>query len=218
MYYCLYEIRNVLNDKIYVGVHKTKNLDDGYMGSGKVIKRAIEKHGAENFTKVILETFDDSESMYAREKEVVTDEFLDRDDTYNLRRGGNGGFDYINKIGAGVQTHEYLCYMSKLGSAAFSRKYKTDSLFRDTRNAILEVARKNSKTSIKMMYPDGLWKGRKHKEETKRKMSDKAKLRTGAKNSSFGTCWIYNESGNKKIKKDDLEQYLNDGWIKGRLC
>lgn len=102
MFYYLYKIRNTLNDKIYVGVHKTKDMNDGYMGSGKVIKRAIEKYGIENFTKVILETFEDSVTMYAREKEVVTEEFLAREDTYNLRRGGHGGFDYINSL---EQTH-----------------------------------------------------------------------------------------------------------------
>jgi len=96
MHYYLYEIRNNINNKIYVGVHKTDVIDDGYMGSGKVIKRAIEKHGIDNFTKTILETFNTSEAMFAREKEIVTDEFLLREDTYNLRRGGTGGFDYIN--------------------------------------------------------------------------------------------------------------------------
>ncbi len=97
MHYYLYEITNQVNGKIYVGVHKTKSLDDGYMGSGKVIRSAIEKYGIENFTKVILETFDDSTAMYAREREVVTDEFLSREDVYNLRCGGFGGFDHINK-------------------------------------------------------------------------------------------------------------------------
>ncbi len=98
MFYYLYQITNKVNGNIYVGVHKTKNLDDGYMGSGKVIKHAIEKYGVDNFEKVILDTFDDSESMYAREREMVTDEFLARDDVYNIRRGGHGGFDYLNKM------------------------------------------------------------------------------------------------------------------------
>ena len=80
MFYYLYQITNIVNNKIYVGVHKTNDKSDGYMGSGKVIKRAIEKHGINNFQKVILETFENSEAMYAREKEIVTEEFLSRDD------------------------------------------------------------------------------------------------------------------------------------------
>ena len=99
MQYYLYEIKNNLNGKIYVGVHKTKNLDDGYMGSGKVINSAISKYGIDNFTKTILETFETKEQMFAREREIVTEEFLMREDVYNLRRGGLGGFDYINESG-----------------------------------------------------------------------------------------------------------------------
>lgn len=56
MKYYLYQITNLVNNKIYVGVHKTTDMNDGYMGSGKVIRAAIEKYGAENFKKDILET------------------------------------------------------------------------------------------------------------------------------------------------------------------
>lgn len=99
MYYYIYEIINKVNGKIYIGVHKTNNLDDGYMGSGKLITSAISKHGIENFHKTILEFFETYEDALAKEKEIVDDEFLMREDTYNIRRGGSGGFDYINKNG-----------------------------------------------------------------------------------------------------------------------
>lgn len=93
----VYKITNLSNNKIYIGVHKTNNVDDGYVGSGKVILKAIEKYGIENFNKEILYDFNTYQEALDKEKEIVDDEFLQRKDTYNLRRGGSGGFDYINQ-------------------------------------------------------------------------------------------------------------------------
>lgn len=95
MFYTVYRITNNLNGKFYIGKHQTKNINDGYMGSGKRLKQAIKKYGIENFSKEILHVFETEEEMNAKEKELV----IITEDSYNLCDGGKGGFSYINSSG-----------------------------------------------------------------------------------------------------------------------
>lgn len=89
--YIVYKIINKLNNCIYVGVHKTDNINDGYMGSGKLIIKSIKKNGIENFEKRILYVTEFKHLAYKCESLIVTTEFAKRRDTYNMKAGGYGG-------------------------------------------------------------------------------------------------------------------------------
>ena len=71
MNYTVYKITNLINRKYYIGSHITKNLKDDYMGSGKILIRAINKSGLKNFKKEILYIFDNEKQMFAKEKELI---------------------------------------------------------------------------------------------------------------------------------------------------
>lgn len=88
----VYLIRNRVNGKIYVGQHRTAVLDDGYMGSGTVLKCAKDKYGIDNFEKMILFDFPTVEEMDAMEKDIVCGGFLEKGDfVYNRCNGGLNG-------------------------------------------------------------------------------------------------------------------------------
>ena len=209
MFYTIYKITNILNNKYYIGMHKTSNLNDGYMGSGKLIKRAIEKYGFKFFSKEYLFIFDNEEDMKNKEKELVILE----SNSYNLCLGGQGGFSYINSL------PEKSNYSKKNVIKLHSTKKHLESLEFIKNSEILEKKRLDnlrkslsSKENIKFTFA-----GKCHSVKTKKVMSEKAKSRIGIKNPSFGSFWITDGINNKKIKKEQLDFYITQGYYKGRV-
>ena len=91
IYYTIYQTTNLVNNKIYIGQHKTTNPYDDYIGSGDTFKDAKKKYGNENFRKDILFIYDNEYDMDQKEIELVTEEFIARDDNYNIKPGGHNG-------------------------------------------------------------------------------------------------------------------------------
>lgn len=103
MNYIVYKTTNLINGKIYVGVHRTNpDIFDGYIGCGVTKKdqkkskrgfpKAVLKYGYTNFKRETLFVFPDTKDgmleAYKKESEIVDLTFIKSKQTYNLVLGG----------------------------------------------------------------------------------------------------------------------------------
>lgn len=102
-YTIVYLTTNTKNNKIYIGIHDTldPNKFCGYLGCGvnrnypSTIKHpttpfmyAVKKYGFDSFKRTTLKIFDNREDAKKLERFLVDEEFIKREDTYNITIGG----------------------------------------------------------------------------------------------------------------------------------
>lgn len=167
----LYQTTNICNSKIYVGVHKLANTSRSrcYVGSGLSLKLAIGKYGKDKFTRATLVEFSCIDDAYIAEAGMVTQEFIERKDTYNISLGGRGG---------GIQTLEMR---AKNSASKKGRKYSEEhrkkiSNYQKNRSkehrAKIGATQKGKIISLEQRAKLSIaGKGRKHTPEAKAKMS-----------------------------------------------
>jgi group I intron endonuclease len=86
----IYKITNLITGKIYIG--KDESSRHQYFGSGKLIKRSLDKYGRENHTKEILEEVYDRKTLQEREKFWIKKfNSYNLNIGYNISLGGDGG-------------------------------------------------------------------------------------------------------------------------------
>jgi len=197
-YHYIYKTVCTITNKFYVGMHSTDNLEDGYKGSGNRLRYSIKKYGSKNHIVEILEFLPNRSSLKAREAEIINEKFLQDEMCMNIALGGEGGFF----------SEEHMRKCSSAGIIAFRKKLEIDLDLAEKFKLLAEYAR--SKNNSK----PPLFTGKKHSEETKQKMSEKASERIGSKNSQYGTFWITNGSENKKVRNTED---MPDGWYRGRV-
>jgi hypothetical protein len=206
-YHYIYKITCLKNSRYYIGMHSTDNLEDGYFGGGKRIKNSVKKHGKDAHRKEILEFFENRELLRNREMELVNEELLNDPMCMNIALGGEGGFP------AECIEGEYHKKISSQGGKSTADRLKKDP-------ELLEKHKNLSSERLKKLHKLGkfkydTFKGKKHSDESKDKMSKSSKGKgIGEKNSQFGTIWITNGKNNKKIKK---YSDIPDGWYRGRV-
>lgn len=208
-YYIIYKTTCNINNKFYIGQHRTNNLNDTYLGSGKLLNEDINKYGPQNFTKEILFVYDNFDDMNNKEIDIVTPEFVAREDTYNMIVGGQID-DYQARQLGGVITNQKKLEKGNFHSNGWENKSEKE---------IQDIHKKRALT-LKRKYNSGElinpFKGKHHSKETIEKIklgvSNKQK---GVNNSQYGKHWWTNpKTGETHPFKDED---VPDGWIKGRL-
>lgn len=188
MKHIVYKTKNKINNKIYIGIHSTENINDNYLGSGRIFIKALKKYGKENFTKEILFICNTRKEALDKEAELVNEEFILNDNNYNCTLGGFGGIGKsmkgrkhtlearkkISEAGKRKCSEEKKI---KIGNANRGRKMKEEFVLQ---NSLLRKKYYETNSSPR--------KGVKLSEETKRLISEKNK----------GYTWEDRETSNGK--------------------
>lgn len=210
----VYVIGNRVNWKVYVGQaknpsqRKATHFYAARHGNEKPLYRSMRKHGVENFVFNVLEECVD-ELINEREQFWVAHfDSFNPERGYNLTSGGNQHFfvseETKRKISQNNSSHrpEVKLKLSRAGK----RKHTVEE-----NEKIRQVLKRRA---IELGAP---FKGKKHSEEAKRRIGRSNSIaQQGTKNSQHGTCWVWNSERSMKIKRNELEFFLNTGWIKGR--
>jgi hypothetical protein len=203
-FHYIYKITRTDTGRFYIGMHSTDDLDDGYFGSGKLITASIKKHGKEKHTKEILEFLPTREALKLREKELVNEELISDKFCMNLRLGGEGGGGFSKaclalggqsktKNMSEEQIANYYKRLGALGGKVSGKINGPKTIKFATAKAWSETARNKRLTTY-----------------------EKINHQKGEANSQFGTCWVCNSSIVKKVNKETLDFWLNQGFKRGR--
>lgn len=200
MYYYLYKTTNLVTGKFYIGVHKTeKEFDDKYYGSGLYIQRAIKKFGKENFKIEVIQYCDSEEEAYSLEKEIVNEEFIKREDTYNMKIGGKGGWPVAGSDEA------------KRNGLIIKEYWKTEEYRKNVSSKISKATKRQmSSTEIRKKISDGL-KNRsiEEKKQTRDKLSKSIKKYYACRTEEEKQ--EYREKKKREMSRPEVRKNISEG-------
>lgn len=192
MFY-IYKTVNKVNGKYYIGKHKGE-VGDSYLGSGIVIRQAIEKYGKDSFFKEeLIYCITEEEANYWEAR--IIDLNIDNPNCYNIAPGGQGGyvtkhFSEEEKAAIYKKSSEGLKKYRKENPEEVKRWQKAQ---KKTLLANIEVHRETIKKSLAR-------RSKKEIEEQHKKITNK-KL----KNGYYSIFVLIDLNGNKVMKSIGAE-------------
>ena len=173
-YHYIYKTTCKITGKFYVGMHSTDNLEDGYLGSGKILGYSRHKYGDENHVREILEYLPSRIELKEREKEIVNEELLAQPLNMNLKYGGEGGTH-------GKEKEIWQRPERKKQHTEMLKRNWSDPIYRAKQSAASSRTMSSKHTEGKIKYDTFI--GKKHSEEAKKKMSETRKKNLAIKKS-----------------------------------
>lgn len=176
-FYYIYKIL-FENGEYYIGKHRTKNLNDGYCGSGIMIQQKISNGEIKKAKKIILEFYDDDDELSVAEQTILGDRYLSDSLCLNQVKGGDGGWDeYIIKKSAHLRKGKKRSEESieKQRKSCTGKKHTSV-----TKEKMSLIRKEYFKTEDGKKHKEKLRElktGREVSEETRNKISQKAKER-----------------------------------------
>ncbi len=217
MKHIVYKITNKINNKYYIGVHSTENINDSYLGCGhwhgrkicnttfSPILNAFKKYGDNNFSKEVLFVFENREDALQKEKELID---INDSKCYNARTGGDSNYTYTPDIKlkmakqAKIRSKKLLLQTNLLKECSKKRKGKTYTEIYGEEKA-KEITLKKSKSLT----------GRKCSLEHRQKMSQNRKGKDCGK--CKGRKKVYDSIQNKIIRlfPSDIDFLIKEGKV-----
>lgn len=215
----VYKIKCKINNKIYIGIHATNNINDEYMGSGSELIKDQNKYGVINFDKSILYDYSTINEALLKEAEIVDDDFLQRQDTYNISNGG--GAILVNKSTLINDTGLIDFIKTAITDSIITKEFTKElipliknHIIKNTCDKLIDDITKDEWVQIGLR--NNWFRKSVHSTCTRNKISQS---KIGKPSMNKGKIWITDNQSNKSrlINPEQLDKFIKQGWSTGRL-
>lgn len=228
--YKVYKLTNNINQKIYFGVTSAKNPKDRWNEKYRhnlILHNDIITLGFNNFNKEIINEFESKEDALLLESQLIEKyKSYIPDNGYNIlsKKGYNSNQNYLNKLSKRNKGENNPMY-----GKSWTENQKLNSNFKghkhtdETKKKISDANKGkiiSNETKIKI---SNALKNRQFSEETRKKMSNSKKgkkmseeFKENCRKRQSNMIWINKDSKSSCIQKEQLDLYLQQGWLKGR--
>ena len=208
----IYKTTCLITGRYYYGMHSTDDLEDNYLGSGKILGYSIKKYGKESHIREVFETLPDRKSLVLREAEIVDKGKLNDPLCINLILGSGGD----NNVSKGFRSMKHCEAISTALRGKrrpnISKSLKGKKLSDSHKEAISKggIGKKKSTITKEKIVKARI--GKQQTEATKLLISNSLKGRRGPKH-NLGAHWCHNpETGDTMLFKE----IIPSGFQRGR--